>query len=163
MCDMAANSLPQARAGGIKPIAVMSKTRWFAAPDVPTAEGWACRVLPSRSGTAWAPRRHTEGDRRQAQRRCRAGAGRSAVQKRLPTRATRSRRATGRRRTPSGPITRPRSRSGGRSSKGEHQERVAHLSGRARNTRTRSATTGVSRGGRNEKQSTAWPRRCCSP
>ena len=38
MCDMAANSLPQARAGGIKPIAVMSKTRWFAAPDVPTAE-----------------------------------------------------------------------------------------------------------------------------
>ncbi len=38
MCDMAANSLPQARAGNIKPIAVMSKTRWFAAPDVPTAE-----------------------------------------------------------------------------------------------------------------------------
>ena len=68
MCDMAANSLPQARAdeprsgrvsgartidsprwllaslasaacaGGIKPIAVMSKTRWFAAPEVPTAE-----------------------------------------------------------------------------------------------------------------------------
>jgi tripartite-type tricarboxylate transporter receptor subunit TctC len=38
MCDMAANSLPQARAGAIKPIAVMSKTRWFAAPDVPTAE-----------------------------------------------------------------------------------------------------------------------------
>jgi tripartite-type tricarboxylate transporter receptor subunit TctC len=38
MCDMAANSLPQARAGAIKPIAVMSTTRWFAAPDVPTAE-----------------------------------------------------------------------------------------------------------------------------
>jgi tripartite-type tricarboxylate transporter receptor subunit TctC len=38
MCDMAANSLPQARAGNIKPMAVMSKTRWFAAPDVPTAE-----------------------------------------------------------------------------------------------------------------------------
>jgi tripartite-type tricarboxylate transporter receptor subunit TctC len=38
MCDMAANSLPQARAGGIRPIAVMSKTRWFAAPEVPTAE-----------------------------------------------------------------------------------------------------------------------------
>jgi tripartite-type tricarboxylate transporter receptor subunit TctC len=30
MCDMAANSLPQARAGTIKPIAVMSKARWFA-------------------------------------------------------------------------------------------------------------------------------------
>jgi tripartite-type tricarboxylate transporter receptor subunit TctC len=38
MCDMAANSLPQVRSGGIKPIAVMSRTRWFAAPDVPTAE-----------------------------------------------------------------------------------------------------------------------------
>jgi tripartite-type tricarboxylate transporter receptor subunit TctC len=38
MCDMAANSLPQARAGGIRPIVVMSKTRWFAAPEVPTAE-----------------------------------------------------------------------------------------------------------------------------
>jgi tripartite-type tricarboxylate transporter receptor subunit TctC len=38
MCDMAANSLPQARAGTVKPIAVMSKTRWFAAPEVPTAE-----------------------------------------------------------------------------------------------------------------------------
>jgi tripartite-type tricarboxylate transporter receptor subunit TctC len=38
MCDMAANSLPQVRAGTIKPIAVMSRTRWFAAPDVPTAE-----------------------------------------------------------------------------------------------------------------------------
>jgi tripartite-type tricarboxylate transporter receptor subunit TctC len=37
MCDMAANSLPQARAGTIKPIAVMSNARWFAAPDVPTA------------------------------------------------------------------------------------------------------------------------------
>jgi tripartite-type tricarboxylate transporter receptor subunit TctC len=38
MCDMAANSLPQVRSGGIKSIAVMSRTRWFAAPDVPTAE-----------------------------------------------------------------------------------------------------------------------------
>jgi tripartite-type tricarboxylate transporter receptor subunit TctC len=38
MCDMAANSLPQARAGAIKPIAVMSRTRWFAAPEVPTAD-----------------------------------------------------------------------------------------------------------------------------
>jgi tripartite-type tricarboxylate transporter receptor subunit TctC len=38
MCDMAANSLPQARAGNIKPMAVMAKKRWFAAPDVPTAE-----------------------------------------------------------------------------------------------------------------------------
>jgi tripartite-type tricarboxylate transporter receptor subunit TctC len=38
MCDMAANTLPQVRAGNIKPMAVMSKSRWFAAPEVPTAE-----------------------------------------------------------------------------------------------------------------------------
>jgi tripartite-type tricarboxylate transporter receptor subunit TctC len=38
MCDMAANSLPQVRAGAVRPIAVMSRTRWFAAPEVPTAE-----------------------------------------------------------------------------------------------------------------------------
>ena len=35
---MAANSLPQARAGNIKPLVVMAKKRWFAAPDVPTAD-----------------------------------------------------------------------------------------------------------------------------
>jgi tripartite-type tricarboxylate transporter receptor subunit TctC len=38
MCDMAANSLPQARAGSIRPMAVMAGKRWFAAPEVPTAE-----------------------------------------------------------------------------------------------------------------------------
>src|SRR4029077_9690520 len=34
----AANTLPQVRAGNVKPIAVMSRSRWFAAPEVPTAE-----------------------------------------------------------------------------------------------------------------------------
>ena len=38
MCDFAANSLPNVRNGQIKPYAVMAKTRWFAAPDVPTFE-----------------------------------------------------------------------------------------------------------------------------
>jgi tripartite-type tricarboxylate transporter receptor subunit TctC len=37
-CDLAANSLAQARAGNIKALAVMTKARWSAAPDVPTAE-----------------------------------------------------------------------------------------------------------------------------
>jgi tripartite-type tricarboxylate transporter receptor subunit TctC len=37
-CDHAANSLPQYRNGAIKAFAVMSKSRWFAAPDVPTAD-----------------------------------------------------------------------------------------------------------------------------
>jgi tripartite-type tricarboxylate transporter receptor subunit TctC len=37
-CDLAANSLTQYRSGNIKAFAVMSKARWDAAPDVPTAE-----------------------------------------------------------------------------------------------------------------------------
>ena len=36
MCDLAANSLAQVRAGNIKAYAVAAKKRWFAAPDVPT-------------------------------------------------------------------------------------------------------------------------------
>jgi tripartite-type tricarboxylate transporter receptor subunit TctC len=38
MCDLAANSLPQVKAGNIKAYAMTSKKRWFAAPDVPTVE-----------------------------------------------------------------------------------------------------------------------------
>jgi tripartite-type tricarboxylate transporter receptor subunit TctC len=37
-CDLAANSLAQWRNGNIKAFAVMAKTRWFAAPDVPTTD-----------------------------------------------------------------------------------------------------------------------------
>jgi tripartite-type tricarboxylate transporter receptor subunit TctC len=37
-CDLAANSLPQLKNGNIKAYAVMAKTRWFAAPDVPTTD-----------------------------------------------------------------------------------------------------------------------------
>ena len=36
MCDLAANSLGQVKAGNIKAYAVAAKKRWFAAPDVPT-------------------------------------------------------------------------------------------------------------------------------
>jgi tripartite-type tricarboxylate transporter receptor subunit TctC len=38
MCDMAGNSLPHVRSGTIKALAVMAKTRWFAAPEVPTVD-----------------------------------------------------------------------------------------------------------------------------
>jgi tripartite-type tricarboxylate transporter receptor subunit TctC len=38
MCDLAANSLSQVRAGNIKAYAVTAKKRWFAAPDVPTVD-----------------------------------------------------------------------------------------------------------------------------
>ena len=37
-CDLAANSRAQYRAGNIKAFAVMSKTRWSAAPDVPSVD-----------------------------------------------------------------------------------------------------------------------------
>jgi tripartite-type tricarboxylate transporter receptor subunit TctC len=37
-CDLASNSLGQWRNGNIKVLAVMSKNRWFAAPDVPTTD-----------------------------------------------------------------------------------------------------------------------------
>ena len=37
-CDLAANSLGQFKNGNIKAYAVMSKERWFAAPDVPTTD-----------------------------------------------------------------------------------------------------------------------------
>jgi tripartite-type tricarboxylate transporter receptor subunit TctC len=38
MFDLAANTLPQIRGGGIKPYAVTSKTRLAAAPDIPTVD-----------------------------------------------------------------------------------------------------------------------------
>jgi tripartite-type tricarboxylate transporter receptor subunit TctC len=38
MCDMSSNSLPHVRAGQIKALAVMAKSRWFGAPDVPTVD-----------------------------------------------------------------------------------------------------------------------------
>ena len=37
-CDLAANSLPQLKSGNVKAYAVMAKTRWSAAPNVPTAD-----------------------------------------------------------------------------------------------------------------------------
>ncbi len=38
MCDLAANSLAQVKAGNVKAYAVTSKKRWFAAPELPTAD-----------------------------------------------------------------------------------------------------------------------------
>jgi len=37
-CDLAANSLAQVRAGNVKAFAMMSRTRWPAAPDLPTGD-----------------------------------------------------------------------------------------------------------------------------
>ena len=57
-CDLAANSLPMMRAGRIKAFAVMTRTRWFAAPQVPTAdEAGLGGIYVSNWIGLWAPRR----------------------------------------------------------------------------------------------------------
>jgi tripartite-type tricarboxylate transporter receptor subunit TctC len=56
MCDLAANSLPQVRQGNIKAYAVMSKTRWSGAPDVPTAHEAGVPVEVITWHGAWAPK-----------------------------------------------------------------------------------------------------------
>lgn len=56
-CDLAANSLAQYRAGNVKAYAVMSKARWFAAPEVPTAEqAGVPGLLYSTWHGIWAPK-----------------------------------------------------------------------------------------------------------
>jgi len=57
ICDLSANSLAQVRAGQIKALAVMSKRRWFAAPDIPTVDeqGIPGFYLPFWHGL-WAPK-----------------------------------------------------------------------------------------------------------
>jgi tripartite-type tricarboxylate transporter receptor subunit TctC len=56
MCDLAANSLAQYRAGNLKAYAVTAKTRWFGAPDVPTTDeaGMPGVYLSTWQGI-WAP------------------------------------------------------------------------------------------------------------
>jgi len=57
MCDLAANSLAMVKSGQIKAYAVMAKTRYFAAPDVPTAdEAGAPGVYVSNWHALWAPK-----------------------------------------------------------------------------------------------------------
>jgi tripartite-type tricarboxylate transporter receptor subunit TctC len=57
MCDLAANSRPQVANGNIKAYAVMAKTRWFAAPEVPTADELGLSgIYVSTWHGFWAPR-----------------------------------------------------------------------------------------------------------
>jgi tripartite-type tricarboxylate transporter receptor subunit TctC len=56
MCDLAANSLPQVRAGNVKAFAMMAKSRWQAAPDVPTGDEAGLPGLHISNWTGiWAP------------------------------------------------------------------------------------------------------------
>jgi tripartite-type tricarboxylate transporter receptor subunit TctC len=55
-CDLAANSLTQVRAGNVKAFAMMSKTRWPAAPEVPTGDEAGLPGLYISNWTGlWAP------------------------------------------------------------------------------------------------------------
>jgi tripartite-type tricarboxylate transporter receptor subunit TctC len=58
-CDLAANSLAQYRAGNVKVLAVMTKTRWAAAPDVPSVDeaGFPGLYYSTWHGI-WAPKGH---------------------------------------------------------------------------------------------------------
>ena len=55
-CDLAANSLSQVKAGNVKAFAMMAKTRWPAAPDIPTGEevGLPAFYISNWTGL-WAP------------------------------------------------------------------------------------------------------------
>jgi tripartite-type tricarboxylate transporter receptor subunit TctC len=56
-CDLAANSLPMVRSGQLKAYAVMTRERWFAAPEVPTAdEAGAPGIYVSNWLGLWAPK-----------------------------------------------------------------------------------------------------------
>jgi tripartite-type tricarboxylate transporter receptor subunit TctC len=56
MCDLAANTLAMVRSGQIKAYAVMAKTRYFAVPDVPTAdEAGAPGIYVSNWHALWVP------------------------------------------------------------------------------------------------------------
>ena len=116
-CDLAANSLSQYRSGNIKAYAVMTKARWFAAPEVPTAEEAGVPGLYySTWHGLWAPKGTPAGHRRQDQRRRQRRDGRSGGAKAHRRRsAWTCRRTIKRRRRRSRRSTSPKSRSGIRS------------------------------------------------
>ena len=118
MIDQAANSLPQVRAGNVKAYAVTAKTRLPAAPDIPTVDEAG---MPGFYISVW----HASGCRRARRRTSspsstravvepgRSGGAQAARRSRPGDSAARAADAARR----SAPTTRPRSRSGGRSSR----------------------------------------------
>ena len=78
MLDQAANALGPVRAGTVKAYAVMSKTRWQALPDVPSAdEVGNARALRCLLACDVGAQGHAEGRRRKAERRDKPCARRS--------------------------------------------------------------------------------------
>jgi tripartite-type tricarboxylate transporter receptor subunit TctC len=118
ICDLAANSLPMVRSGQIKAYAVMAKTRWFAAPEIPTTdEAEVPGIYVSTWCGLWVPK----GTPKEVIAKLNAAAvGAMAdptVRQRTPTKVGRFRRASSRHRRRSAPFKRPRSKNGGRSSR----------------------------------------------
>jgi tripartite-type tricarboxylate transporter receptor subunit TctC len=67
-CPEASNSLPLVRSGKVKAYAVLSKTRWAAAPNVPTIDEAGLPGLYIQFWHAfWAPRGHARGCDHEAQ------------------------------------------------------------------------------------------------
>ena len=118
MLDQAANALGQVRAGAIKAYAVMAKERWAALPDVPTIDKSGLTGLYVAYWHAmWAPKGTPKDIIAKLNAAVMAALADPDVRQRLRSRATTSGRATSRRRRRSSRTTRPRPRSGGRSSR----------------------------------------------
>ncbi len=119
-CPEASNSLPLVQSGKVKAFAVLAKTRWAAAPDVPTIDeaGLPGLYIPFWHGF-FVARRHAHGRTSASSmprrwRRLADPADAHAADRDGPGDSV---RATCRRRRRSPPSRRPRSRSGGRSSR----------------------------------------------
>ena len=130
-CVEASNVVAHLRGGKIKAYAVLDKTRWSAAPDVPTIdEAGAPGFYMTFWHGLWVPNGHAAGRRSPSSTRRRST--RWPIRRcervwRKPGRT--SCRASSRRRRRLARTTRPRSRSGGRSSRRQASRRselVAH-------------------------------------
>ena len=117
--DQAASSLPQVRGGNLQAYAVTSKTRLAVAPDIPTVDEAG---LPGFYISVWHGLWSSKGTPKDVVRRLNAAAVDALADPNGPCSGSPSlgrscRRASNRRRRRSAPIKRPRSISGGRSSR----------------------------------------------
>ena len=118
MFDQAANSLPQVRNGNIRAYAVTAKTRLSSAPDIPTVDeaGMPGFYISVWHGL-WLPKGTPKDIVMRLNAAVREALADPVVRQRLVELGRICRRRTSRRRRRCTPTTRPRSRSGGRSSR----------------------------------------------
>ena len=117
-CDLAANSLPQVRAGNIKAFAMMAKTRWPAAPEIPTGDeaGLPAFYISNWTGI-WAPPERRKPSSTRSTERSRHCLPIRMSASAMPNWDKSFRRRASRPPKRSAPSTRPKSRSGHRSSR----------------------------------------------